>query len=114
MAVEIRRIVFTEQEFQVIAAMYVNCMGKDIGIPPGTVMKVTVVEKSPLVVKLHIHAKDGRQITHVLDDANVVSAMTAFCAEMKIPLSRKSQKTAKFNRDSEFAFDMVIKSNVAG
>jgi hypothetical protein len=112
MAVEIRRILYSADEFKVIANLYVNLVGPSMGLAEGTVMAVDVIEDDPLEVRVHIQARDGRQIQHVFDKDNVVAAMTTFCSEMKIPLSKKSTKTAKKNSEGKFTFDMVIQSDM--
>jgi hypothetical protein len=57
MAVEIRRILYSADEFKAIAKIYVNLVGPSMGLPEGTVMAVDILADDPLEVRVHIQAE---------------------------------------------------------
>jgi hypothetical protein len=62
MAVEIRRIIFSTEEFKAVTNIYMNLVGPTIGLAEGTVMNVGVLKDEPLEIRAHIQSRDGRQI----------------------------------------------------
>jgi len=94
-----------QYEFQ--AVLNVFAQSGDSSLPKGFVVSYSVTQDKPLEIDVGIQEKDGVQSYVPMGENEILSALINFCIETKIPVSRKSTKTAKF-MDGKISFDMSL------
>ncbi len=105
MAIEIRRIILEQFEFQ--AVLNVFARSEESKLPQGYVIGYDITKEKPLTVFVNIQTPAGEQIGLELDEDTMVHALIHYCIETKIPVSRKSKKTVKMH-DGKISFDMSL------
>jgi hypothetical protein len=105
MAIEVRRILLEQHEFQAVLNVYGKSENNDF--PSGFVVGYEILQENPLTIFVNVQTPDGEQVAVELDEVSIVGALINFCIETKIPVSRKSKKTVRFV-DDKISFDMSL------
>ena len=105
MAVEVRRIIMEQYEFQ--AVLNIHSQSGDSSLAKGFVASFNITENSPLEIGVSIRKKDGVQSYVPMGENDILSALINSCIKTKISVSQKYNKTVKF-LDSKIAFDMSL------
>lgn len=105
MAIEVRRIILEQHEFQAVLNFYAKLAENDF--PNGFVVGFNIKVENPLEIFVNVQLPSGEQIGVDLNEADIIDAIIHFCIETKIPVSRKSKKTVKFT-DDKISLDMSL------
>jgi len=105
MAIEVRRMILEQSEFQAILNVYAQL--NESAIPKGFVVGFEITEEDPLKAFVNVQMQTGEQIGTEIDEDAMVTALINFCIKTKIPVSRKSKKTVKLN-NGKVSFDMSL------
>jgi hypothetical protein len=105
MAVEVRRIILEQHEFQAVLNVYANLEDNDF--PNGFVVGFEIEKEAPLEISVSLQLPNGEQLRIEIDETTIVEAIINFCIQTKIPVSRKSKKTANLN-NGKISCDMSL------
>ena len=105
MAIEVRRIILEQHEFQAVLNVYGQLDDSDF--PEGFVVGFEIQKDSPLQILVNVQTPNGEQVLADLSEDAIVEALIQFCIATKVPVSRKSKKTVKLS-DGKISFDMSL------
>ena len=105
MAIEVRRIILEQHEFQAVLNVFAQM--EESNIPEGFVVGFEIRNENPLQIFVDIQAPDGAQKGVELGEEFIVEALINFCIQTKVPVSRKSKKTARLS-EGKISFDMSL------
>ena len=105
MAIEVRRIILEQHEFQAVLNVFAKMEESDF--PEGFVVGFEIRNENPLQIFVDIQSPDGAQVGVELAEDFIVEALINFCIQTKIPVSRKSKKSVRLS-DGKISFDMSL------
>ncbi len=108
MPVEIRRLLFTDDEFR--AAVDELLAGGRAKLPRGRVVQMEITTEDPLAAGLSIQTEHGQVERATLDDAHAAAAVIAYCRKRSIPLPRSGSKSLR-RTSKGIAFDVTLKES---
>ena len=77
MAVEVRRIILEQHEFQAVLNVYANLEDNDF--PNGFVVGFEIEKEAPLEISVSLQLPNGEQLRIEIDETTIVEAIINFC-----------------------------------
>ncbi len=99
MPVELRRLIFSEEELQ--AALINYALRSDMRLPNANIHSLQVYEKDGISVMLKFPANaDGKAREVIFSEAHLAAAIILYCRVQDIPVPRDARKVLSHNKNS--------------